>query len=151
MTVVPDHFSRRRLAAWAVFITTLIVGLYVFEHAASWRGVADPDTPMRLMSQAQSERCLTAHGLRVRPAGARSLHVTGPSHIDVTLTFYPTFDQAQAAAESWSRQGAQLVTREGAMGGAMDTVAYRARVALDEHKVSLFSGCVGHQPTRSRA
>lgn len=144
-----QFFTRGRLAAWALIIGVLVVGTVVFENATSWRGGAgghDNSPPLRLMSRAQSEQCLTAQGLRVKSAGASSLHVTGPSHIDVRLTFYPTFDQAQAAADSWRQQGAKLVTRKGALGGAMDTVAYRARFALDDQKFRLFSGCVGRQP-----
>lgn len=156
MTAAPGQFRPRRLAAWALFIGALVAAFLVFQNATPSLVGANDDAdgpPMRIMSRAQSARCLTVQGLRVTSAGASSLHVTGPARIDVTLTFYPTFDQAQAAALDWfsGAQGAPRVTREGARGGAMDTVAWRSRSVLAYRNFRLFSGCVGHQPVRPSA
>src|SRR4051794_38721858 len=150
MDFTSDRFSRHRLTAWVLFIATCIVGLVVFQHATRWRGGAgehDNSAPMRLMSQAQSARCLTAQGLHVTSAGTRRLHVTGPWHIALTLTFFPTFDEAQAAMTRSERQGARMVTRDGVRGGAMDTVAWRSRFVLENQEFRQFSSCVGHQPS----
>jgi hypothetical protein len=148
--------SGRRLAAWALFVAPLVVGLVVFQHATRWRGGGNDHgdgPPLRLMSQAQSQRCLTARGLEVTSIGARSLHVTGASHLDVTLMFYPTYEQAQAVVARWwhDGQGPQLVSRTGARGGAMDSVTFRAVSELDDSSVRLLGGCVGRQPVHASA
>jgi hypothetical protein len=93
--------------------------------------------------------CLTARGLHVTPAGARSLHVTGSAHLDVTLTFYATAEQAQAIAARWQSTpyGAQRTRQR----TAFDSVTVRASFPLDDKKVRLLGSCVGRQPVPASA
>lgn len=125
--------------------TTLIASAQV-----GWPNVADRDTTRyHRLSQAQTGSCLTARGLHVAPAGARSLHVTGTAQLDATLTFHATTEQAQAIAARW--QSTQHGTRLALQRTAYDNVTVRWSSPIGDRDVRLLDGCVGWQPVRARA
>lgn len=146
MAVPPPHavsHARRRLGACA-----LVVAALVASHQAGWPGLAGHDAAQyHRLSQAQAWPCLTARGLQVTPAGARSLHVTGSAQLDATLTFHATTEQAQAIAVRWQSTppGAPQPLRR----TAYDNVTLRSSSPISDDDVRLLGGCIGWQPVRA--
>jgi hypothetical protein len=139
----------RRHARHVPGVCALVVTALIAAHQAGWPARGHRDPRYRLLSRAQAERCLNAHGLQVTPVGTRSLQVTLPAHPDVTLTFYATVEQAQAVNARWvgTPRGEQLIGRR----GAIDTVTFRASRRIDDADVRLLGGCVGRQPVPASA
>ncbi len=144
MAVAPQRpvgDARRRLGALALFVAVAVAAL-VASHQAAWPFAADRGDHYhyRPASRAQADRCLTARGLRVIPAGARSLRVSGAPHLDVILTFHATVEQAQAIAAHW--QSTPYAAQRTLQRNAFDNVTVRASSPLDDDKARLLGGCL---------
>ena len=145
----PVSHARRRLGAWALVAVALAAAL-VASRQAGWLGRADhDDVRYHRLSQAQAEPCLTARGLHVAPAGARSLHVSGSAQLDTILTFHATTEQAQAIAARW--QSTASGARHPLQRTAFDNVTVRWSSPINDHDVRLLGGCIGLQPVRASA
>lgn len=139
--------ARRRLGIGALAVAALAAALVASQLAGGPDRTDQADAQYRLVSRAQAERCLTARGLHVAPAGARTLRVTGSAQLGGMLTFHATAEQAQAIASRWqaTAYGRQRTLQR----IALDNVTVRATSPLDDAKVRLLGSCIGWQPVRA--